>query len=205
MPPRSQKFFRTALEKVAAHSKSVIDIGGSLRITQGKGNRFDPEGLWMKDILRGVTYRILDPVPDYQPDIVGDIHALPFDDNSQDAIICVSVLEHVEDPIRACKEIYRVLKPGGMALIYIPFLYYYHAETGYYKDYWRFTADTVDLLFRDFSEIQKENVRGALETVVHLFPFGRNAALIATARFFDRMLGKINSKQTSGHNIFLVK
>ncbi len=89
---------------------------------------------------------------DYNPDIIGDIHNLPFADNSIEAIVCLAVLEHVENPFKACAEIHRVLKPGGFCLITLPFLYYYHAEKGYYKDYWRFTKDAVELLFQDFSK-----------------------------------------------------
>jgi len=63
-----------------------------------------------------VDYKILDQVGDYCPDIVGDIHNLPFLDNSQEAIICIAVLEHVENPIKAMEEMYRTLKPGVIAL-----------------------------------------------------------------------------------------
>jgi len=48
---------------------------------------------------------------DYQ---VGTVEALPFADNSFDHVVCVDVLEHVEDVPRAIDEIARVLKPGGM-------------------------------------------------------------------------------------------
>jgi len=205
MTPQAAAFFREALLYIARNAKTVIDIGGALRISPTRGNRYDPKNEWMEELLKGVEYKILDPVPDYHPDIVGDIHALPFPDNSQDALVCVSVLEHVENPIKACAELYRVLRPGGCLLGYVPFLYYYHAEQGYYKDYWRFTEDTLRLLFRDFSEIKIENVRGALETVVHLLPFGKHQALAMPARSLDRLLGKSSSRQTSGYNFFLVK
>ena len=68
-----------------------------------------------------VCYQVMDPTLEYHPDIVGDIHALPFQDSSQEAIICLAVLEHVEDPWLACRELWRVLKPGGYCLIYVPF------------------------------------------------------------------------------------
>ncbi|HSA06126.1 MAG TPA: class I SAM-dependent methyltransferase [Candidatus Gastranaerophilales bacterium] len=68
--------------------------------------------------------------------IVGSIECLPFSDNSADIILCAAVLEHVEDPFKAFKEIYRVLKPGGFFIGSIPFLYPIHMEP---YDYWRFT------------------------------------------------------------------
>lgn len=205
MTPKATRFFEEALRRIGRDAKTVVDIGGALRISRERGDRYDPSHAWMRDCLSGVEYKILDPLPTYRPDIIGDIHHLPFPDNSQDAVICVSVLEHVENPIRAAGELYRVLKPGGYVLAYVPFLYYYHAERGYYKDYWRFTEDTLRLLFKDFSEMRIENVRGAVETLMNLLPFGKNPWCAAPARFLDRLLGKTGSRQTSGYNLFLVK
>ncbi|MEJ2003467.1 MAG: methyltransferase domain-containing protein [Cyclobacteriaceae bacterium] len=50
-----------------------------------------------------------------------DIHDIPFPDNSFDAVMCNHVLEHVDDDIRAMNEMYRVLKPGGWAIMQVPF------------------------------------------------------------------------------------
>ncbi len=44
---------------------------------------------------------------------VGDLQALPFDDESFDAVWMYSVLHHVEQPARAIRELTRVLRPGG--------------------------------------------------------------------------------------------
>ncbi|MGY6559410.1 MAG: class I SAM-dependent methyltransferase [Nitritalea sp.] len=49
-----------------------------------------------------------------------DIHAIPFPDDSFDVVICNHVLEHVTDDIQACREIHRVLKPGGWSLLQSP-------------------------------------------------------------------------------------
>jgi SAM-dependent methyltransferase len=51
-----------------------------------------------------------------------DIHHMPFNDNIFDAVMCNHVLEHVENDIMAMKEIYRVLKPGGWAILQVPFM-----------------------------------------------------------------------------------
>jgi predicted SAM-dependent methyltransferase len=50
-----------------------------------------------------------------------DIHDIPFEENIFDAVMCNHVLEHVDDDIRAMKEVYRVLKPGGWAIMQVPF------------------------------------------------------------------------------------
>lgn len=46
-----------------------------------------------------------------------DILNIPFEDNSFNVILCNHVLEHIKDDIRAMKEVYRVLKPGGWAIL----------------------------------------------------------------------------------------
>jgi len=49
-----------------------------------------------------------------------DISEIPFESESYDAIICIHVLEHVENDRKAIKELFRVLKPGGWSLISVP-------------------------------------------------------------------------------------
>ncbi len=53
-------------------------------------------------------------------DVKADICNLPFDKNSYDIIFCNHVLEHIPDDTKAMHELYRVLKPGGMAVLQIP-------------------------------------------------------------------------------------
>lgn len=48
---------------------------------------------------------------------LGDAEHLPYDDCTIGLVIMESVLEHVDSPIKAAQEIYRVLKPGGLAYI----------------------------------------------------------------------------------------
>ncbi len=49
-----------------------------------------------------------------------DITSLPFTDDSFDAILCNHVLEHVFDDRKAFSELFRVLRPGGWALLTVP-------------------------------------------------------------------------------------
>lgn len=53
-------------------------------------------------------------------DVKADICDLPFEDNSYDIIFCNHVLEHIPDDTKAMQELFRVLKPGGMAILQIP-------------------------------------------------------------------------------------
>lgn len=53
-------------------------------------------------------------------DVKADICNLPFEDNSFDVILCNHVLEHIPDDTKAMQELYRILKPNGMAVLQIP-------------------------------------------------------------------------------------
>ena len=53
-------------------------------------------------------------------DVKADICKLPFKDNTYDYIFCNHVLEHIPDDTLAMQELYRVLKPGGTAILQIP-------------------------------------------------------------------------------------
>lgn len=198
-------FFKKKITKIFTEKKSVLDIGGGLRVVKEKNNRYDASREWIRPMLEKVDYKIMDPVPDYHPDIVGDIHKMPFENNSLDAVICIAVLEHVENPILAVSEMYRVLKPRGYCFIYVPFLFYYHAEKGYYGDFWRFTPDSIKFMAKSFSSIEIQSVRGAFATWIHLSPLGRLPLMPIFANFLDRLTGKIKSQQVSGYNVFLTK
>jgi len=77
-------------------------------------------------------------------DIVSDITSIPEPDASFDAIMCVEVLEHVPDPIRAVKELNRLLKPGGYLIVTAPFAslthfspFFFHTGfTKYFYEHW---------------------------------------------------------------------
>ena len=50
----------------------------------------------------------------------GDVTHLPLGDATYDMVICLHVLEHVPDDRRAMRELFRVLTPGGRAVIQVP-------------------------------------------------------------------------------------
>ncbi len=195
-------FFKKQITRIFAEKKVIIDIGGGLRIDQARNNRYEEGYTWIHPYLDTVDYKVLDKVSDFNPDIVGDIHALPLPDESVDAIVCIAVLEHVEEPQKAVREMHRVLKPGGYCFIFAPFLYYYHAEKGYYGDFYRFTEDGMWYMTKEFSSVEIDPVRGPITTLLNLIPFFSKRT--GWASFLDRF-ARPGSKQVSGCNVFCIK
>lgn len=83
---------------------------------------FAPEAC-MQDFLRQMvgTYYTSD-ICAKGVDCLADICHLPFEPESCDVIFASHVMEHIHDDRAALKEIWRILKPGGMAILPVPVL-----------------------------------------------------------------------------------
>jgi SAM-dependent methyltransferase len=70
-----------------------------------------------------------------------DVHALgnalPFRDGAFDIVLCTEVLEHVPDPGKVLREIFRVLKHDGSLIMTTPFLVPLHEDP---YDFYRYTT-----------------------------------------------------------------
>ena len=71
------------------------------------------------DKIGAVIDHLSERYPDYAF-ITGVFPPFPFEDDSFDTIVTFQVIEHVKDDVGFLKEIHRVLKPGGKALITTP-------------------------------------------------------------------------------------
>jgi SAM-dependent methyltransferase len=70
--------------------------------------------------------------------VMGPLKALPFKDKTFDAVLCNAVLEHVDQAGAVTAELARVLKPGGHAVLAVPFLQPFHECP---TDFQRYTRD----------------------------------------------------------------
>ena len=102
---------------------------GARRLNLGAGFRSSPPG------FLGVDREAYGGI-----DVIADLGALPFRDESIDGILCEMVLEHIPDATGALGECRRVLRPGGRIYIAVPFLWPYHASP---HDYRRWTVSGV--------------------------------------------------------------
>ena len=101
----------------------LLMIGAAKRLTNGKSFGID---IWNKKDLTNNSYEaamrnaILEEVKDKVEIKNADAQAMPFADNSFDYILsnlCIHNISTKEGRATACREIVRVLKPGGVALI----------------------------------------------------------------------------------------
>ena len=92
---------------------------------------------------------------------------IPFEDETFDSMISSEVFEHVINIEEIIKELHRVLKPGGNALITVPFVYPRHCWP---NDYRRYTYEGIkNLLISNGFEILKcESNAGYIECIAEL-------------------------------------
>ena len=114
------KLMQTKLSKF--HGK-ILDVGGADFIDR---LGFTP----------GDEYICLDIKKAKNTSLLGDAHKIPFKTESFDCVICNAVLEHIEKPNKILAEINRILKPGGLLWVSVPFLQHIHADP---YDFRRFT------------------------------------------------------------------
>jgi ubiquinone/menaquinone biosynthesis C-methylase UbiE len=74
---------------------------------------FDLQQEFLDHVLRGAAERGLTNLIPTQ----GDATALPYEDDSVDAVVLTAVLGEIPDSVAALREIGRVLKPGGRLVV----------------------------------------------------------------------------------------
>lgn len=79
-----------------------------------------PESISRLKRMAKVSYRSADLYSPLADDAVDLQDMNIYDDSSFDVIICSHVLEHVTSDTAALKELYRITKPGGRAILMVP-------------------------------------------------------------------------------------
>jgi SAM-dependent methyltransferase len=109
-------------ELVGGHTRSFLEIGGGLCYAGALAKAHAPQAwvaatdispLYLRRHAVGVGAMLESPADAYA---AADAEALPFEDEQFDAVYSQVVLYRLPDPVRALREIRRVLAPGGRYL-----------------------------------------------------------------------------------------
>jgi ubiquinone/menaquinone biosynthesis C-methylase UbiE len=114
-------YSRRKLEQVLAHylaplpdGARLLDVGcGTGNLLERLGGRFTCAGC---DPAEEMLRRARDRNPEAELKIAA-AEALPFEEASFDAVLCIEVMRYLADPRIALHELARVLRPGGLALV----------------------------------------------------------------------------------------
>lgn len=162
--PRKQFF------SPAAYSQYAVTLPLLLKFARGRLIDLGCGDMPFRSLVGGqlTGYDSLDLFPrNASVTYVGDIQNMTMiPDETYDTALCVEVLEHVPDPFRAAREIYRILKSGGILVMSVPHLSRLHDEP---HDYYRYTRHGVRHLLEQagFEVAQLEKRGGIVSFVGH--------------------------------------
>jgi SAM-dependent methyltransferase len=133
---------RTLISLAKLYGYDISSLQQKTLIDLGAGDQHIKESVE----TQGVKYIGLDI-----DDLNFEIDHFPIEDNSIDIAISLAVLEHLNDPALFLKEIFRVLKPGG--LIYLSTPNFRLCYKTFYNDYTHvkpYTPESIESLLNGF-------------------------------------------------------
>ena len=126
-------------------------------------------------------------------DLVADMQDTGLPAESVGSIICLNTLEHVENPLRAVEECYRLLRPGGWLLLQSVFWYPLHSKP---QDYWRFTQYCFEkLLLHEFTEKAVEAVGFQLKAPKWIAALARKVPCLPVLPLFEEAWNELGQPQ----------
>ena len=189
---QTNTIYRDLRQELAGFSGRLLDVGC--------GNSpfrplLDPARTQYQgiDVERAASFGYRNPDTVYY-----DGKIIPFADHSFDGVLCTEVLEHVPEPGPFVRELHRVLKPGGLALVTLPWSARFHYQP---YDYHRYTPTMlleIFALFRecavrprgtDFSSIASKVVVAYVRNLLRLKPAAAGDWLLLPCRLLGALLG----------------
>lgn len=139
-------------------------------------------------------------------DVVADAHDIPFANETFDAVIALELFEHLQHPAAVSSETLRVLRPGGQALMSIPFMFRIHGDP---FDFQSFTERGLTELFCDFSNVKVIEFGGRHHVISDIIT--TTTPVFAAFRIFNHLLtlsflgSSMSIDCPSGYIVTLVK
>ena len=117
----SREYALSRMERWLSHPEPVLlDIGcSSGYMIKALRRRLSHAMVAGADYVRGPLEKLAVAMPDV-PLMQFDLTRCPLPDRSVDGIVLLNVLEHIEDDDAAMRHVYRILRPGGVAVIEVP-------------------------------------------------------------------------------------
>jgi SAM-dependent methyltransferase len=126
----------------ARYEKLADRVRGGNVLIIGAGNKVE----FYKSIFKQSGLVITSDVHlQYNPDVVFDVHQIPFKADTFNLVLAGQVMEHTIRPWIAASELERIIKPNGLIQIEVPFAFPYHGAP---YDFFRFTFTGMRSLFR---------------------------------------------------------
>lgn len=105
---------------VRQSGSTILEVGCSSGYLLEALTKLNRDGITMAaDIVRDPLEQVARRIPNI-PLFRFDLLECPLPSSSVDAVVALNVLEHIEDDFQALKQIHRVLKPGGIAVLEVP-------------------------------------------------------------------------------------
>jgi SAM-dependent methyltransferase len=140
------------LNKYAPHYKGKLyDLGCGVR-------SYEPFFLNFAESYVGIDWGA--SVHDTKADIFADLNKpLPVEDAVADTVVCLSVLEHLSEPQTLLNEAHRIMKPGAVMILQVPWQWRLHEEP---YDFFRYTPYGLKYMFEKagFKDIEIEATSG---------------------------------------------
>jgi SAM-dependent methyltransferase len=126
----------------------------------------------------------------------GEAEKLPFEDGSFDLVTGLDVVEHLDDDVAGLKEMWRVLRPGGRALLFVPaFMFLWGVQDDISRHRRRYTLPDLRKIVR---EAGLEVERATYANITFFAPILLGRAVMKVTRLRPASENNINVSALNG-------
>jgi|TARA_B110000444_G_C18850992_1_gene605578 hypothetical protein len=179
-----QSFRRKYLDKFLIKNTkymhgNVLDVGGKKINRRGQ---FNPSR------TKVVSWKYLNTDNSTQPDYIASVYDMPINNKAIQTVVFCEILEYLEEPDKALKEIRRILTVNGHIIGSIPFLSPVHGDKKY--DQIRYTKQGLSNLFKsnEFEIIELYEMGSTSAVIFDILRVNFGYSKKVSAKLFIRLL-----------------